>query len=46
LPLDYLDTWPDIVAKISVADVRAAFQRKLVMDRMITVIVGAEVAKP
>jgi zinc protease len=42
LPLDYLDTWPDIVAKISVADVRAAFQRKLVMDRMITVIVGAE----
>jgi zinc protease len=46
LPLDYLDTWPDIVAKISVADVRAAFQRKLVMDRMTTVIVGAEVAKP
>jgi hypothetical protein len=26
--------------------VRAAFQRKLVMDRMTTVIVGAEVAKP
>jgi hypothetical protein len=25
-----------------VADVRAAFQRKLVMDRMVTVIVGAE----
>jgi zinc protease len=46
LPLDYLDTWPDIVAKISVADVRAAFQRKLLMDRMTTVIVGAEVAKP
>lgn len=42
LPLDYLDTWPDKVAKISVADVRAAFQRKLVMDRMITVVVGAE----
>jgi zinc protease len=46
LPLDYLDTWPDIVAKISVADVRAAFQRKLVMDRMTTVIVGPEAAKP
>ena len=45
LPLDYLDTWPDIVAKISVADVRAAFQRKLVMDRMITVIVGADGAQ-
>ncbi|MEY3980271.1 MAG: hypothetical protein RLZZ375_1700 [Pseudomonadota bacterium] len=45
LPLDYLDTWPDKVAKISVADVRAAFQRKLVMDRMITVVVGAEGAE-
>jgi zinc protease len=42
LPLDYLDTWPDKAAKISVADIRAAFQRKLVMDRMITVVVGAE----
>jgi hypothetical protein len=28
-----------------VADVRAAFQRKLVMDRMITVIVGADGAQ-
>ena len=42
LPLDYLDTWTDKVAKVTVADIRAAFARKLAMDRMVTVIVGAE----
>ncbi len=42
LPLDYLDTWTDKVAKVTVADIRAAFARKLSMDRMVTVIVGAE----
>ena len=46
MPLDYLDTWTQQVAKLSAADIRAAFQRKLVMDRMITVVVGAEGAKP
>jgi zinc protease len=46
MPLDYLDTWTQQVAKLSAADIRAAFQRKLMMDRMITVVVGAEGAKP
>lgn len=46
LPLDYLDTWTDQVAKVSVADIRAAFRRKLDMERMVTVIVGAEPVKP
>lgn len=46
LPLDYLDTWSKHVAMLQPADVRAAFQRKLVMDRMITVVVGADGAKP
>jgi len=46
LPLDYLDTWTDKVAKVSAADIRAAFRRKLAMDKMVTVIVGAEPIKP
>ncbi len=46
LPLDYLDTWTDKVAKVSSADIRAAFRRKLAMDRMVTVIVGAEPVRP
>ncbi len=46
LPLDYLDTWTDKVAKVSVADIRAAFRRKLAVDRMVTVIVGAEPVRP
>jgi len=41
LPLDYLDTWKSNVAKVTKEDVRAAFQRKLAADKMVTVIVGA-----
>ena len=41
LPLDYLDTWTQRVQAVSVADVRAAFARKLQPDRMVTVTVGA-----
>lgn len=41
LPLDYLDTWTGQVAKVSIADVRAAFARKVVPDKLSTVIVGA-----
>lgn len=44
LPLDYLDTWVAQVQRITVADVRAAFARKLQPQRMVTVTVGA--AKP
>ncbi|MFZ5566567.1 MAG: M16 family metallopeptidase [Pseudomonadota bacterium] len=40
LPLDYLDTWTQQVAKVTVADIRAAFARKLQPERMVTVIVG------
>ncbi len=42
LPLDYLDTWTAKVAKVTAADIRAAFARKLAMDRMVTVIVGSD----
>ncbi len=42
LPLDYLDTWTAKVDKLTVADIRAAFARKLAMDKMVTVIVGSE----
>lgn len=40
LPLDYLDTWTQQVAKVTVADVRAAFQRKLQPGAMATIVVG------
>ncbi len=46
LPLNYLDTWTDKVAKVTLADIRGAFRRKLVMDKMVTVIVGSEPVKP
>jgi zinc protease len=42
LPLNYLDTWTQQVGKLSVADIRAAFQRKLQPERMVTVVVGGE----
>ena len=41
LPLDYLDTWTQQVNKVSVADIKAAFARKLQPERMLTVILGA-----
>jgi len=43
LPLDYLDTWTAQVSRVTVADIRSAFARKLSLDRMVTVVVGAEV---
>ena len=42
LPLDYLDTWTARMNAITVADVKAAFQRKLQPQRMVTVVVGAK----
>ena len=44
LPLDYLDTWTRQVEKVTAADIKAAFARKLQPDRMVTVVVGAPVA--
>jgi zinc protease len=43
LPLDYLDTWTSQVSRVTVADIRSAFARKLSLDRMVTVVVGPEV---
>lgn len=41
LPLDYLDTWTQQVNKVSVADIKAAFARKLQPEKMATVILGS-----
>jgi len=40
LPLDYLDRWPEHINSVTAAEVRAAFNRKLQMDRLSTVVVG------
>ena len=40
LPLDYLDTWTANVDKVTIADVKSAFNRKVAFDKMSTVIVG------
>jgi zinc protease len=44
LPLDYLDTWTKQVEKVTAAEIKAAFARKLQPDRMVTVVVGAVAA--
>ncbi len=41
LPLDYLEHWSARVAAVTLADIRAALQRKLQPERMVTVVVGA-----
>jgi zinc protease len=45
LALDYLDTWTQQVEKVSLADIRAAFQRKLQPQAMATVVLGGAAAK-
>ncbi|MBT3067814.1 pitrilysin family protein [Rhodoferax sp. U11-2br] len=40
LPLNYLDTWTQQVDKVTVADIQAAFARKLQPERMVTVVLG------
>ncbi len=40
LPLDYLAGWTQQVEKITAADVKAALQRKLQPQKMVTVVVG------
>ena len=42
LPLNFLDTFSDKVMAVTIDDIRKAFQRRLVQDKMITVIVGPE----
>ncbi|HQS57137.1 MAG: peptidase M16 [Gallionellales bacterium 35-53-114] len=41
LPLSYMDDFPARISKVSVADISAAFRRKVNPDVMATVIVGA-----
>ena len=45
LPLDYLDTWTQQVERVTAADVRAAFGRKLQPGRMVTVVAGVVMSK-
>jgi zinc protease len=45
LPLNYLDTWIAQVERITAADVKAAFARKLQPNRMVKVILGAAPAR-
>jgi zinc protease len=40
LPLDYLDTWTENVARVTIPDIKAAFKRKIGPDRLATVVVG------
>jgi zinc protease len=40
LPLDYLDTWTHNIEQVSIAQIRAAFQRKIVQSQLNTIIVG------
>jgi zinc protease len=44
LPLDYLDTWTQHVERLTAADIRAAFARKLQPQKMVTVVLGAQPA--
>ena len=46
LALDYLDTWTAAVERLSVADVKAAFERVLRPQTMVTVVVGGRDKTP
>jgi zinc protease len=41
LPLDYLDSWARHVDKLTTSDIKAAFERKLQPERMLTLLLGA-----
>ena len=45
LPLDYLDTWVDKVNAVDVTAVKQAFARRLDVDKLVTVVVGADRAR-
>ncbi|CAN5337957.1 pitrilysin family protein [soil metagenome] len=40
LPLDYLETWTANVDKVTAAQIKAAFNRKVALDQLTTVVVG------
>lgn len=41
LPLDYLDRWTEKIDRVTLAEVRAAFARKVKPEQLVTVVVGA-----
>jgi zinc protease len=43
LPLDYLDTFNSKVQAVTVEDIKKAFQKRIHMDKMVTVMVGGSV---
>lgn len=46
LPLDYLDTFNSKVQAVTVEGIKKAFQKRIHMDKMVTVMVGGKPAKP
>lgn len=42
LPLNYLDTWTDEVAKVTLKDAKEAFARHVSADKLTTVVVGGQ----
>jgi zinc protease len=46
LPLDYLDRWTEQVERVSSAQVREAFSRRINPKQLVTVIVGAGETTP
>jgi zinc protease len=45
LPLSYLEDFAANVERVTVAGIRDAFQRRIDPDRMVTVVVGPELAQ-
>ena len=45
LPLDYLDGWAQQVQRVTLADIQAAFARKLQPETMVTVVLGGQDGK-
>ena len=45
LPLDYLDQWPEMVEAVTAEQIKAAMQRVIRPDRLVTVVLGAEHGK-
>ena len=46
LPLTYLEDFVNNVERVTASDIRAAFQRRVHPDRLVTVVVGPDEAKP
>jgi zinc protease len=42
LPIDYLETFVANIERVTVADIKAAFARRVDPDRLVTVVVGAD----